>query len=243
MRQTKHTKKRPNDEPAAIKPRVKKVGISSCEPEVDSFTQSEIVTILVGGDRNEFFVHRMLLEKHSEYFAASLRKQWSESTERAIILPDDDPIGAQKFFQWVYTGKVTIDDFEHFTNMYVFADKTMAGVYTNQLMDVARSLCVERDHILEPHAVKKLYIIGRRGKPAAKFAVEDNVWNMMQKKEINDEDQSLIDEFSEIPELAKDVMMAMLSYEKKKWDCPAQRRGCCYHEHTDGGSCTTTADD
>lgn len=70
-----------------------------------SFT-GDFVTIVVGGGNGivaeTFTAHESLLCESSPFFRAALEKQWKESMEKKIYLPEDDPAVLNACLQWLY---------------------------------------------------------------------------------------------------------------------------------------------
>ena len=212
---------------------------TSANPLSRSFTQSNLITLIVGKDQEQYVVHQEILTKHSKFFAGCLQNECVEANNKEIKLPDVRSFGARKFVEWVYTGKIEICNLREIVPAYQFADKICAEVYTNQLMDTIRAHCSQMEKLLGGAIVKDLYEVGLRGKPIAEFAIQDNVFNMSLGDSVDVVDINLFRHAATCSEVAEDLMKAMLFFQKKPWDKPADRRGCWYHEHTEGRLCST----
>ncbi|KAF3039205.1 hypothetical protein E8E12_007965 [Didymella heteroderae] len=66
-----------------------------------------VVAVEVGPERVKHFVHKALLEEHSEYFQKALNGSWKEGEDKVVCLDDID-FGV--FSDWLYTGKLPAMD-------------------------------------------------------------------------------------------------------------------------------------
>lgn len=68
----------------------------------------EPIKVVVGSSKRQqtFYVHKSLLEKHSEYFASALGKDWKEGPERCLLLADNDPDHFAIFTRFLYCGYI-----------------------------------------------------------------------------------------------------------------------------------------
>lgn len=66
---------------------------------------TDMVTLVVGRDRQKFVVHKKLLVNQSNYFKASTT--WSaEAADSTITFEDDDPDAFRLLIGWVYRGDI-----------------------------------------------------------------------------------------------------------------------------------------
>ncbi|KAF2833871.1 hypothetical protein CC86DRAFT_415861, partial [Ophiobolus disseminans] len=59
----------------------------------------------IGTTKKKYFIHRSLLEEHSEYFRKALNGPWIESQEGVVKLHDVDCGNFDIFVDWLYTCK------------------------------------------------------------------------------------------------------------------------------------------
>jgi hypothetical protein len=69
---------------------------------------TEVVTVRVGSNHSEqtFPVHKALLVRHSEYFAAALSQSWKEGKEGVVTLDRGAAEHFKAFCNFLYTGKI-----------------------------------------------------------------------------------------------------------------------------------------
>ncbi|KAJ8112973.1 hypothetical protein OPT61_g4788 [Boeremia exigua] len=72
----------------------------------ETLVRQGVVTVEVGPDRIKYFVHRTLLEQHSEYFKKALNGPWKEAEDRTVRLEDVDCGAFGVFVDWLYTRKL-----------------------------------------------------------------------------------------------------------------------------------------
>lgn len=65
-----------------------------------------MVALETGPSSQIFMVHEELLTEHSPFFQAAIKKEWNESQDRNIPLPDDDPEVVSLYVNWTYTGRI-----------------------------------------------------------------------------------------------------------------------------------------
>jgi hypothetical protein len=65
-----------------------------------------MVAVKVGQKHATYWIHKALLEHHSDYFRSALRKCWKEGEEGQVILDDLQPAAFDVFVDWLYTKKV-----------------------------------------------------------------------------------------------------------------------------------------
>ncbi|KAF1984040.1 hypothetical protein K402DRAFT_465431 [Aulographum hederae CBS 113979] len=63
--------------------------------------------ILVGASRTAFYIHESLICGSSEFFKNAMNRDWKESQERSVPLPDDDVEIFDLYSKWLYTGTIT----------------------------------------------------------------------------------------------------------------------------------------
>jgi hypothetical protein len=78
---------------------------SSQPPLTIVSTTSEPVAIIVGVEKEKFFVHYRLLESSSEYFRKVLSAEQEDLTFRVVKLLDADANAFQTYSKWLYTGR------------------------------------------------------------------------------------------------------------------------------------------
>ncbi len=247
--------KRDHDEMTQSQSPVENTNMSPDRPKKKAktrFSQSGIVTIIAGKDetQEEFEVHKDTICKKSKIFTGCLQHEFEEAASKRIQLPDDEPIAVCTFIEWVYTGPINLDDMPlpKLPSIYAFADKVCAEEYCNTLLDSTRAFLRKKNMYLNVGPLKELYRRNLRHKQLTSFAIEDMVHTIIAQTKVNSSTgkdlrlravhQENLTEISDVPELAEDVMKLFLSFHTQPFSRPDSREGCCYHEHTEGTSCS-----
>ena len=107
--------------------------------------------VLVGQDRTSFNIHEQLLRSRSSFFSAALNKCWREGRESRIELPEDSVDVVQRYFQFLYSGKVFVEwtldssklqlndnlpEFWSLAHLYVFGEKVQDAMFKNAVSDM-----------------------------------------------------------------------------------------------------------
>ncbi|KAI9692771.1 MAG: hypothetical protein M1820_009370 [Bogoriella megaspora] len=67
---------------------------------------SQMITILVGKEQRKFMIYEGLIRESSPYFAAALKKEWSDGQEGVVRLPHDEPEAFKLYIQWLLADKI-----------------------------------------------------------------------------------------------------------------------------------------
>ena len=105
-----------------------------------------VVSIRVGNSSNgreeTFWVHERLICYYSPFFDAACHGEWTESSNKAIELPEDDPDIFALFVQRLYSGDCAYAypgsqeiDFEKLVALYAFADKVRMLLLKDEVVD------------------------------------------------------------------------------------------------------------
>ncbi|TIA44181.1 hypothetical protein D6C79_06523 [Aureobasidium pullulans] len=70
---------------------------------------SPIITVRVGPDKQEFYIHKGVLCSNSNYFAKALSGQFQEAKTNTVELDDVHVLLFKVFVAWLYTGKLTYE--------------------------------------------------------------------------------------------------------------------------------------
>ncbi|KAF9693742.1 hypothetical protein EKO04_008147 [Ascochyta lentis] len=65
-----------------------------------------VIAVEVGSERVKYYVHKALLEEHSEYFKRALNGPWKEAEEKVVCLDDVECRTFEVFVDWLYTRKL-----------------------------------------------------------------------------------------------------------------------------------------
>lgn len=66
------------------------------------------VTVVVGTAKKEFFAHKDILTKSSEFFQKALEGTWRESRSKRVYLPDQPDTAFSIYLNWLYGGGIDL---------------------------------------------------------------------------------------------------------------------------------------
>ncbi|KAK3646341.1 hypothetical protein LTR56_003101 [Elasticomyces elasticus] len=80
-------------------------------PEAKRFRPnfSDIITVVVGEEKELFTVHTASICRKSEFFRAACKREWQEGKDKTIPLPDIKPPIFTLYVNWAYTGVLDIE--------------------------------------------------------------------------------------------------------------------------------------
>ena len=210
-----------------------------------SWSESEIITILVGKQEIPCRVHRdLLIRSSAKFFIASLQHDvYEESRSNVIRLPDDKVIPVRMFIDWLYIGSLGAFQLQEWTLVaYQFADKIMAEKCSNFLMDCIRASFRPGRHNPHVSTLVRAKRIGLGGTPFYKFTLKSIV-SLLQRRptkfEIGRRKTSLNDMCAEM-DVMQDVMQELVNYNKNNYGPPRDFEGCHFHRHEEGTACTAS---
>jgi hypothetical protein len=89
---------------------------------------SEVITICIGAEKKEYFVHQDIASKSSKYVKAALSRQWEESRTLQIQLPEVDSRPFEGYSHWLYTNAILLTTNDPFP-MYELVELYILGDY------------------------------------------------------------------------------------------------------------------
>ena len=112
------------------------------------------LNIQVGEVREPFFVHEPLIRASSAFFDKAMAKEWIESKQHTIVLPEDSPKIFALYVHWIYTGKMPVGrdepgqkstlEYMELVDSYVLGDKILDTNFQNSVMDaIIEKSCIE----------------------------------------------------------------------------------------------------
>ena len=87
--------------------------------------------VLVGSEEKLFQVHEDVLRSNSEFFAAALKKEWTEGQTRVVKLPEESEHHFCRYVQYLYSGTIACQgtniatEFMVLAWMYVFGEQVL----------------------------------------------------------------------------------------------------------------------
>ena len=211
---------------------------------MQSFCQSDIVTLLVGKGKAAFSVHRELLCARSQYFRSLLTGGFAESSKIEIEVQEPSH-AVTTFLDWLYKDKVTLNRADLAAStlvpVYVFADLICSEAYTNDLLDAIRTAHRKHKLVMGTETVVKLYESGLQKSQAVKFGMQSIVHDMVHDPDdwLNSKHEQFIRTWSGnadiMVNLQKEFFRAIAAKAKIS---PDGLTGCVFHDHKGGSKCS-----
>ena len=87
----------------------------------------EIITLEVGeGDKEaKYSVHKNIICDTSPFFEAACKPEWMKPEDKVIKLPEDDPKIIRLLICWAYHDKISIPNFDIFTERDTSLEESM----------------------------------------------------------------------------------------------------------------------
>ena len=162
---------------------------------VYSIRHDTIVHVLVGKDKEIFYIHKNLLCGSSDVFTAAFRPgSFKEGATGSIDLPDEDPNVFASFVEWLYmrafstsckgSSESCPSDFILLTKLYILADKYLIPALKIDVLhefkkhrshsSMTIKVCIYIHKNTNPMAPLRLYVIDEMNRsPALTKALKD----------------------------------------------------------------------
>ncbi len=211
---------------------------------VNSFCQSDIVTLVVGDGEEVFSVHCELLCARSEYFRGHLKGKFAEASSNSIKL-QHPPHAVTAFLDWLYHDTINLSrrslNYLLLLPIYVFADRICSDTYHNDLMDAIRRAHRDHELVMATETVVRLYESELQASQAAKFGMQSIVHDM-----VHNPDEWLNGKNAQGFRAWSSNVEVMVDMQKELWRAigakpeisPDELKGCVFHEHKGGAKCT-----
>lgn len=189
-----------------------------------SFSESEVVTVLVGADKHPFRIYKQLLCDKIPYFEACLKSDWRSHDSSPVELDDIDVDAFRVVVRWLFNEALSIPSRDStFTqhdleNVYQIADRLMLAKLQNALIDAA----IESLKPNDAFKFGKLQSLRDRNlshtllyRLVLKSAVRSFMVKVPTKEMIVDELKSIAD-----PNLFREIIVSIYEYNGKPWPRP-----------------------
>ncbi|KAJ8115591.1 hypothetical protein OPT61_g2801 [Boeremia exigua] len=136
-----------------------------------NFVDSPSIHVLVGScdEKKQFVVHEDLIKRSSPFFANAMGRDWKESCERTVPLPDDEPAVFSLYLKRIYTGTLPIqmpatnttgeqDQYHALSKLYVLAEKLMDVDTKKAVLAALSARAVETSYVTLPGCDSISYI-------------------------------------------------------------------------------------
>jgi hypothetical protein len=208
------------------------------------FASSKVITVLVGKSKASYTLHKDLLCAHSPFFETCLRSKFLERQKDQVELPEDSPEVFEHFVNWIYREDVIKPSdqptLELAVHTYVFADKLCMPAFKNRLMSRIRAYHVSTAVHLNTLLLWSTLDVPD-SLPLGHFLHDQIGYDMVRhprKYFLRSSGNAKRGDVDSVAEdhglLISDLLWAVLQAANQKYDDPALRKGCHYHEHTEG---------
>lgn len=153
-----------------------------------------MINVVVGAEGllESFHVHEELLCRTSDFFTAALSKDWKESRQKIVRLPEDDPDLFEIFADFLYGGRIhstkesdtignTDDDYykdperERLARCWILGDKLAAPLFQDASIDAIIQKMVETERApVNLHGIAYLETSGSN--PLKRLVVDIAAW-------------------------------------------------------------------
>jgi hypothetical protein len=209
-----------------------------------NFASSKVITILVGPSKTSYTLHKDLLFAHSPFFENCLRSNFLEKQKDQVELPEDSPEVFEHFINWIYREDVIKPtdqaSLELAVHTYVFADKLCMPAFKNRLMTKIRAYHEATAVHLDTLVLWRT-LDTPESLPLGQFLDDQVGYDMARhprKYFLRSNGSAKRGDVDSVAEdhgpLVSDLLWAVLQAVNQKYDDPAMRKGCHYHEHKEG---------
>ncbi|TLD27970.1 hypothetical protein E2P81_ATG06316 [Venturia nashicola] len=209
------------------------------------------ITVRVGPEDSDtkrtrdFIVHEHILRAHSAFFEAALSRDWKESHQRIVKLPEGSPHAFDIYVHWIYSHKLefTAKDgasgISKLIDAYILGDVLLDGDFRDRVIDDIVKRGVEKTVLLRK-LIGKIYENTKEKDRLRTLAIDSvvysksNIWIIagQQKKDVPEE-------------ALWDIVAAM--HEAGGFRVPAgapfRQDTCHYHVHESGTCYKLNTDD
>lgn len=209
----------------------------------EKFTQSGVVTVLVGPARNPFQLYRDLLCDRSPYFTAALKPIWNEASSE-LHLPNADTRAFAAFTNWVFAGSIPELDLTdpnglaNLTAVYKLGDFLMIEELKNDIINAVLAYLEEHNWAFNFCTLnflrKQLLQATMLYKLVTKSSVRYFAMRPSDFEKGKDNDTKYL---SDNPELLLDIIDGVRDWHTEPWPQVWDDDICAFHEHADGVKC------
>lgn len=219
----------------------------STAPEPDpetprEFTASGIIALFVRKKRKKFEIHKDLLVAKSKYFKAALAADWEEGKSNEVYWDDEDVEAVSVFVDWLYGRDVCLLGLtpESLILCYELAHKRDIMTFKNDVVDAFRKRFADSHSACYPGMVQYSNKRGLSDTPLHTCILRSVTRSMLKKSKHFLEREDLVKQLDCILEdrdSCRQVMNGILRCQSERWPNPHRKKGCCYHDHSDGQTC------
>lgn len=210
-----------------------------------SFTQQEVITVLIGQEQRAFHLHKQLLTDKSLYFQTCLKECWNTKKD-TIELRDLSVKGFGVVVDVMYTDKLpdylikAKNEYEQFTLLlfaYRAADILMMTELQNRLIDLTVSTTLRSDRLFTLSTVYELCWQNLVHTKLYDLVFTQAVRNYITKPPSFQKCKRYMDFFTDYPHIHVDILTSINMYLQIPWPRLKDIDVCQYHIHKHNESC------
>ncbi|KAK4497053.1 hypothetical protein PRZ48_011502 [Zasmidium cellare] len=141
----------------------------------------DVIQVLVGNEEQRFTVHENSLRVNSAFFEAALRRDWMETVDRTVKLPEESPERFHVYVQWVYCGlykglkgrpELSPNDL---ARLYTLGARLQDHDFQDAALDAFIYRCGEKETIPDDNIVFLIFSNTTKGDPMRRLLVKMRV--------------------------------------------------------------------
>lgn len=176
-----------------------------------------------------------------------LNEQTAVSPGVSLDWVDEDPDVVETVIDWLYHGtlpkldnKTTKLDYNVCLLCYKFSEVRMMYDMKNKVMDVLRQDYARNQYVVSASEIKDAYNLDLRHTQMGRFLIKLAVFRMMNAPHTGTQAwQDGLIEICEDSAIAKDIVKEVMEYKRGSYGAPDSSQGCHFHDHSDGGGCSS----
>lgn len=153
---------------------------------------SETFVAIVGQNKKKFMLYTAVATRSSEFFRAASRRDWKESREKEVALPEINASDFEGYLQWLNTGEVTFSgepSLFAITRLYVVGDFLEDAAFRDAILDCIVERACEKRVYPDWDTIQLAWEQTRRGNPMQRLYL--SIWaSMSTKKRIDNLNKS-----------------------------------------------------
>lgn len=207
--------------------------------------QNEIVTVLVGEEEREFYLHKQMLIEHSPYFETCLKDCWN-ATSNQIIIKDISVEDFEILVDFMYTGNLPDSLEKSMTNtsrltpgftIYRSTDILMMSDLQNAVVDLMVAIAINNSLQFRLSTVAHLLRHGLSHTKLYKLVLEQAVRDFVNKPPEEEKCRDNAEHLAKFPEAFSEVLVCINKHLRQPYPRLDQVDVCSYHIHAGGERC------
>lgn len=212
------------------------------------FVSSGILTLYVGKKRKKFEIHKDLLRDKSKYFEAVLAKDspWYEAKTNEVYWDDEgEGISIESvdiWIDWLYGKNLVGQKRDTLLRCYKLADKRMMLSFKNDVVDAIRQCYSKGGFSCSAETIVFSRGLGLQQTALYECLLQSMVRSILKHPAawMGSNGKGCVTDLAGLlknSEIAQEILAAIMRFQLSPWNDPFFRRGCFFHDHSDGSTC------